>query len=201
MGADEIDWPRKLGDADNHATVAELRAVLLGGLRVALRERTDVSDAHLEDFAQDALLKVLARLDQFAGRSRFTTWAHAIALNTAFAELRRKRWRDVSLESLMADGRELSESAILAQSLDGADEERVRLLQALQEAVAEKLSAKQRAVIAGSLDGVPFDQIVELLGTNRNAAYKLLHDARRTLKIHLTAAGISLETIRDAFVS
>jgi RNA polymerase sigma-70 factor (ECF subfamily) len=197
--ADEIDWVRKLSDADNSAAVAQLRGVLLGGLRVALRDRTDVSEAHLEDFAQDALLKVLARIGQFSGRSKFTTWAHAIALNTAFAELRRKRWREVSLESLMADGRELSEPAILSEGAGAADEERARLLVALREAVADKLSDKQRAVIAGALDGLPFDQIVGLLGTNRNAAYKLLHDARRTLKQHLSAAGISTETIRTAF--
>jgi RNA polymerase sigma-70 factor (ECF subfamily) len=64
----------------------------------------------------------------------------------------------------------------------GADEERTRLVEVLRKAVAEKLSTKQRTAIVCMLQDMPTDQIVELLGTNRNSAYKLLHDARRALK-------------------
>jgi RNA polymerase sigma-70 factor (ECF subfamily) len=198
MLAEEINWPEALCAADNAVAVAGLRAVLLNGLRVALRDRNDVSDAHLEDFAQEGLLRVLDRLDQFQGRSKFTTWAHTIALNTAFTELRRKRWRDVSLDEFMADGRHFAES-VTADAVPGADAERERLVGVLRKTVAEKLSEKQRAAIAASLDGLPFDQIVTLLGTNRNAAYKLVHDARRALKSALAAEGVSAETIRTAF--
>ena len=199
MVAEEVNWPAVLRGPDNAAALAGLRAVLLNGLRVALRDRGDVNDAHLEDFAQEALLKVLARLDQFSGRSRFTTWAHAIAINVAFAELRRKRWRDVSLEALLADGRELTEPATLGRDAAGDDEERARIIGALRTAITERLSPKQRAVVAGLLEGMPFDQVVDLLGTNRNAAYKLVHDARRALKEQLVAQGISSATIRAAF--
>jgi RNA polymerase sigma-70 factor (ECF subfamily) len=201
MVAGEINWVEALRAADNASVVGELRAILLNGLRIALRDRTEVSEAQLEDFAQEALLKILERTDQFSGRSKFTTWAHTIAINTAFTELRRKRWRDVSLDALLADGRELNAPATLAEDAFGGDEERARLVGVLRQAIAEKLSDKQRAAIAGALDGLPFDQIVELLGTNRNAAYKLLHDARRALKQHLMDAGISPETIRTAFAA
>jgi RNA polymerase sigma-70 factor (ECF subfamily) len=199
--AEEINWPEVLRGRDNAVALAGLRAVLLNGLRVALRDRADVNDAHLEDFAQDALLKVLERLDQFSGRSKFTTWAHAIAVNVAFAELRRKRWQDVSLDALVADGRELTEPATLATDAATGDEERRRIVGALRTAMTERLSDKQRAVIAGLLEGLPFNQIVDLLGTNRNAAYKLVYDARRAIKQHLMAEGISSETIRTAFAS
>jgi len=199
VGAD-INWPEALRAPDNAAAVSALRAALLQGLRIALRERSDVSEAQLEDFAQDALLRVLDRLDQFSGRSKFMTWAHAIALNTAFAELRRKRWRDVSLETLAAEGQELPEAITLPNDVLGATEERTRLVEALRNAVAG-LSAKQRTAIAGELREMPFDQIVALLGTNRNAAYKLLHDARRALRRQLLADGVSLATIRAAFDS
>lgn len=201
MVADDIDWPARLRDPDNSAALRELRVVLVRGLRVALRDRSDVSPAHLEDFAQDALLKIMDRLEQFSGRSRFTSWAYTIALHTAFAEMRRLRWRDVSLEKLVADGRELSEPAELPGAAADQDEERARVLAAFQAAVAGQLSDKQRAVIAGSLDGLPFDQIAALLGTNRNAAYKLFHDARQKLKRHLVAAGVSSQSIRASFCS
>jgi RNA polymerase sigma-70 factor (ECF subfamily) len=199
MVASETNWPEALRAADNSAAVIELRAILLNGLRIALRDRSDVSEAQLEDFAQEALLRVLARLNQFAGRSKFTTWAHTIAINTAFTELRRKRWQDVSLDALTEAGKQLGEETALPGKALGDDEERERLVEALRRAVKEKLSPKQRAVIVGELQGMPFDQIVALLGTNRNAAYKLMHDARRALKAHLAAEGISPEVIRTTF--
>ena len=195
----EINWPEALRVTENSAAVSALRRILLDGLRIALRERTDVSEAQLEDFTHEALLRILERLDQYAGRSRFTTWAHSIAVNTAFTELRRKRWQDVSLDVLAADGQQLSEPAVLPDDALGSDEERTRLVGLLRKAVAEKLSAKQRTAIVCMLQEMPIDQIVALLGTNRNSAYKLLHDARCALREYLTAEGISPEVIRTAF--
>jgi len=195
----EINWPEALRATENSAAVSALRRILLDGLRIALRERTDVDEGQLEDFTQEALLRILERLDQFAGRSRFTTWAHSIAVNTAFTELRRKRWQNVSLDVLAADGQQLSEPAALPDDALGSDEERRRLVGLLRKAVAEKLSAKQRTAIVCMLQEMPIDQIVELLGSNRNSAYKLLHDARCALKEYLAAEGISPEVIRTAF--
>jgi RNA polymerase sigma-70 factor, ECF subfamily len=197
----EINWPEALRAADNSSAVSELRGILLNGLRVALRDRSDVSDAQLEDFTQEALLRILNRLDHFAGRSKFTTWAHTIAINTAFTELRRKRWQDVSLDALIADGRQMHEPVAIPNDALGDDEERMRLIGILRTAIAEKLSDKQRALIVGVLQGMPFDQVVQLLGTNRNSAYKLYHDARRALKRHLVAEGVSSEAIRNAFAT
>jgi len=179
--------------------VRALREVLLNGLRIALNGRGDVSEAHLEDFAQESLLRVLDRLDQFQGRSKFTTWAQAIALNVAFTELRRKRWRDVSLDALLADGERLAEPAMMADDVLGADEERARVVAALRKAIEKELTPKQRAAILGELRELPFDQIVELLGTSRSAGYKMLHDARRALKQRLHEAGITGADIQNAF--
>ncbi len=197
---EERDWPQALRAADNAPVVEELRVVLLNGLRAALSGRGDVGEAHLEDFTQDALVRIFAKLDEFQGRSKFTTWAHSIAINVALTELRRKRWRDVSLDQFLEDGRHFAEAVDESAPADG-EEEREHLVRKLKRAIAEKLSVKQRAIIAAALEGQPFDQTVALLGTNRNAAYKLLHDARRTLKDALTAEGISEETIRTSFAS
>jgi RNA polymerase sigma-70 factor (ECF subfamily) len=195
----ETDWPVALRAADNSAAVGKLRGILLDGLRLALRGRTDVDEAQLEDFTQDALLRILERLNQFSGRSKFTTWAHAIAVNTAFRELRRKRWHDVSLDALIADGQQMQEPIVIPDNVLGDDEERVRLVGILRKAVAEKLSDKQRALILAVLQGIPFDQVVQLLGANHNSAYKLFHDARHALRQHLTAEGVSPDMIRTVF--
>jgi RNA polymerase sigma-70 factor (ECF subfamily) len=202
VSQNEINWPAALRATDSGeqgAAVRELREQLQNGLRIALIGRSDVSEAHLEDFAQESLVRVLDRLDQFQGRSKFTTWAQAIALNVAFTELRRKRWRDVSLDALMADGERLAGPNMMADDVLGADEERTRLVAALRNAIEKELTPKQRAAILGELRELPFDQIVELLGTSRSAGYKLLHDARRALKQRLHEAGITRADIQNAF--
>lgn len=198
----EINWPatlRATDSAEQAAAVRELRSLLLAGLRVALSGRGDVSEAHLEDFVQESLIRVLDRLDQFQGRSKFMTWAQAIALNVAFTELRRKRWHDVSLDALMADGVRMTEPAMIADDVLGVDEDRQRLVSVLRLAIENDLSPKQRAAIVGELREMPFDQIVELLGTSRSAAYKMLHDARRALKQRLQEAGITSADIQNTF--
>jgi RNA polymerase sigma-70 factor (ECF subfamily) len=202
MTENEIEWPGALRATDSDeqaAAVSALRDVLHKGLRIALNGRGDVSEAHIEDFAQESLLRVLDRLDQFQGRSKFTTWAQSIALNTAFAELRRKRWQDVSLDALLADGNSMAEPAVLADDILGREEDRINLVSILRRAIEEDLTPKQRAGILGELRELPVDQIAELLGTNRNALYKLLHDARRVLKQRLHEAGITGHDIQTAF--
>ena len=202
MTQSEINWPAALRATDSGeqaAAVRALRDVLHNGLRSALNGRSDVSEAHLEDFAQESLLRVLDRLDQFQGRSKFTTWAQAIALNVEFTELRRKRWQDVSLDALMADGERMTEPAMIADDVLGADEDRKRLVATLRQAIENDLTPKQRAAILGELREMPFDQIVELLGTSRSAGYKMLHDARRALKQRLHEAGVTGADIRNAF--
>jgi len=198
----EINWPAALRAAESGEqaeAVRVLRELLQSGLRIALNGRSDVSEAHLEDFAQESLLRVLDRLGQFQGRSKFTTWAQAIALNVAFTELRRKRWQDVSLDALLADGERMAEPAMMADDVLGADEERTRLVAALRNAIEQELTPKQRAAILGELREMPFDQIVEMLGTSRSAGYKMLHDARRALKQRLLEVGITGSDIQKAF--
>jgi RNA polymerase sigma-70 factor (ECF subfamily) len=202
MTSSDIDWTVALRSSDpteQASAVQGLRDLLHRGLKVALGGRSDVDDAHIEDFAQEALVRVMRRLDQFQGRSKFTTWAHSIALNTAFTELRRKRWHDVSLDALLADGDRMAEPEAMPDDSLGAEEERTRVVSALRQAIAEDLTPKQRAAILGELREMPFDQIVELLGTSRNAAYKMLHDARQALKKRLQGSGITATDINNAF--
>src|SRR5262245_60312860 len=104
MSAEEgRDWPRELraGGPTTDVALADLRGVLLRGLRRALSGRAGADDALIEDLAQEATLRILGRLDGYRGESRFTTWAVTVALT----ELRRPRWREVSLDRLAAEDR------------------------------------------------------------------------------------------------
>src|SRR5262249_38272344 len=104
MDRDNESWLAHLGGTgrDQQAAPSDLREVLLRGLRRALSHRAGAGDDLLEDVAQDALVRILDRLPQFEGRSRFTTWAMSVAIRVAMSELRRRRWKDVSLDEAIA---------------------------------------------------------------------------------------------------
>jgi RNA polymerase sigma factor (sigma-70 family) len=105
--ADRVNeaWPVALRGPHRNEAIADLRAILVRRLRAMLADcvRGDI-DALVEDVAQEALLQILHSLDTFRGESRFTTWAHTIAAHLARGELRRRRWRDVSLQHMLAPG-------------------------------------------------------------------------------------------------
>ena len=179
-------------------SVAQLHALLLRAARfeVARRRPTlpHLRGNELEDIAyeaaDDALMSVLARLDDFRGESRFTTWAYKFALLEAAVKLRKRAWqgREVPLEPE-------SWSLFTTADLGPEDEaEQSELLRTVQTAVAEELTPHQREVlVAIALNGIPIDVLAERLDTTRGALYKTLHDARRKLRKHLDEKGISVE--------
>jgi RNA polymerase sigma-70 factor (ECF subfamily) len=139
--------------------------------------------------ADDALVAVLARLDDFRGESRFTTWAYKFALLEAAVALRRRAWqgREIPLEPErwpLLEGGGLS---------TGASSEQRELLQAVVTAVREALTPHQRRVLlAVVLDDVPIDVLAERLGTTRGALYKTIHDARARLRAALVQGGFDV---------
>jgi RNA polymerase sigma-70 factor (ECF subfamily) len=177
--------------------LAELRVVLVRGLRGALAGRAGggFDPAAIEDFAQDALVKILGNLDSFRGESRFTTWAQKIAVRVAFTELRRKRWRDVSLQDLVARyGAAKARMDTLADPSPTPEQllSQQVLPATLERFIVEELTDRQRqALVAVEIEEMPLEEVARRMNTNRNALYKLLHDARRRLKRRVMAEGIS----------
>ncbi len=189
--------PNSLGQEIMGVAVEELSAYLRNGLARALGSRDGVRDNDLDDFTQEALVQILRKLDTFRGESRFTTWAMAIAIRVAFTALRKRRYRDRSID-------ELEQGVISASSKDPRhviDPQRALIRKdifgALHHAVDHSLTERQRAVILGELDGVPTAVLAESLGTNRNALYKLHHDARKKLLHTLTELGFTESDIRQ----
>ncbi|RMG88347.1 MAG: RNA polymerase sigma factor [Chloroflexi bacterium] len=158
-----------------------------------------------EDLAQDATLRVMANLDSFRGESRFTTWANKIAVRLAISDLRRARYKDYSLDELTVDGElmpVLSSSSINSDAPANPETytERNDVMQKVDRALDEALTERQRqALVAVALHGVPIDVLAERMNTNRNALYKLLHDARRKLRAHLEAQGLSMDYVMKLF--
>jgi RNA polymerase sigma-70 factor, ECF subfamily len=191
----------------------ELRERLQRGIFYYLsRERSDLAQlSHqdinqmAEDLAQDAVLRVLDNLGTFRGDSRFTTWATKIAVRVAISDLRRARYKDFRLDDLTADdelpvgGMSNSSPQDTALTPENAAE-RADVMAKIDAALKEALTERQyQALDAVVLRGVPLEVVAERMGTNRNALYKLVHDARRKLRAHLEAQGLSVDYMLNLF--
>jgi RNA polymerase sigma-70 factor (ECF subfamily) len=198
------EWLAELRGPERDEALADLRAFLVRGLRYALASRSDVGDAIIEDFVQDALLKILGALDTFRGESRFTTWAQKIAVRVAYTELRRRRWQDVSLDGIVeAHDLDFVPDMMVDRSA-GPDRQTTQriFLETLRRLIATELTDKQRqALVATQIHGMPLEEVARRMGSNRNALYKLLHDARQRLKRKMEAEGLSTEDVLAAFGS
>jgi RNA polymerase sigma-70 factor, ECF subfamily len=162
--------------------------------------RAGGADANIEDFAQEALLNIMSNLDSFRGESRFTTWAKKIAMNVALTELKRRRWRDVSLQDLLArrtaTGRGLADPQLTPEQVAFQN----MVLAELRGIIDKELTDRQReAVVAVILEGMPIAEVARRMGTNQNALYKLLHDARKKLKLRMEAVGLPPQEVLAAF--
>ncbi len=191
--------------AEQERALTDLRAILMRGLRYALRgwRRSSGKDFEnlAEDFCQEALLRILDNLETFAGRSLFTTWAHKIAVRVALTELRRKRWQDVSLDKIVDEG---AAASLMAAPLAGpaAGAERSDLLSWMRRIMDEELTDKQRTAIAAvAFAEMPLEEVARRLDTNRNALYKLIHDGRLRLKRRLEREGMNPQDILESMSS
>jgi RNA polymerase sigma-70 factor, ECF subfamily len=190
-------WLAELRGPGRDRAIADLRVILLRGLRAALHGRTSGVDPSLEDFVQEALIKILGNLDSFRGESRFVVWAQKIAVRTAFAEMRHRRWRDVSLdEAIERRGHDVPAADLEDPEIEAA---RGMMMAAFGRFVEEELTERQRVSLLAAMGGMPLEEIARRMDTNRNALYKLLHDARKRLKKRMIAENLSLQDILVPF--
>jgi RNA polymerase sigma-70 factor, ECF subfamily len=185
-------WIERLtpGSPDLEAGIEDLHSLLLRGARFEVNRRRatlphlwgDDYDDLAQQSADDALLAVLRKLDDFRGESRFTTWAYKFALLEAAARIRSRAWQ----------GREIPTDPDRCSLLTGCDStaqqdlEIKELFTALKEAIATDLSPNQREVlVAVALNDVPVDMLAARRGTSRGAIYKTMHDARQKLRAAL----------------
>ncbi len=201
-------WLADLRTTDDRkeTALADLRAIILRGLPFAVAGKLSPDspqfDSLAEEVAQETLLKVLAHLDTFEGRSLFTTWVQKIAVREALGELKRRRWRDVPLPEMIESdesetpAREMADPAPRPE----ARAERNDLLQRVNQMVAEELTDKQRqAMELLALQGLPVEVVANQLQVKPNALYKLMFDARARLKKRLEREGLTPAQILSVF--
>jgi RNA polymerase sigma-70 factor (ECF subfamily) len=188
------------------AALDDLRSVIQRGLPYALSRWLSPTqpqfESLVEEVTQETLLRVLDQLGTFEGRSQFTTWVHKIAVRIALTELRRKRWRDSSLDELTENEDIPPPQGLLADSQAGPDvtAERADMLARIRRVIEEELTDRQRqALVLLGLQDMPMEDAARKLKTNRNALYKLLHDARLRLRTRLALEDISPHEVLAMF--
>jgi RNA polymerase sigma-70 factor, ECF subfamily len=193
-------------EAINDLRTYLLRAVLYffsqnpGGLGGLAREEIEQV---AQDLAQEALLTILEHVEDFRGESKFTTWAYRFAINTALVEARRRRWKNVSLEGLIANS-ELPDFQFEDENAQDPDlaVRQQEIWDIIRESIEQELTPRQREVLTAlAFEDVPMDVVTERLHTNRNAIYKMMHDARAKLKKTLEERGFGVDEILGAFDS
>jgi len=193
-------------DETKNAAIEDLRAIIQKGLPYALSRWLSPSVPHfqalVDEVAQETLLRVLDQLDTFEGRSQFTTWVHKIAVRIALTELRRKRWRDSSLDELTENEDIPPPQGLLADPQAGPETsaERTDMLTRVRRIIDEELTDRQRSALTMlAIQDIPMEDAARKLKTNRNALYKLLHDARLRLKNRLATEDISPHEVLQLF--
>jgi RNA polymerase sigma-70 factor (ECF subfamily) len=200
LDAESEEWLRSLHaeGAERDASIGRLHELLLRAARFEVarrrpglpRLRGDELDDIATEAADDALMSVLRRLDDFRGASRFTTWAYKFALLEAAVKLRKREWQG---RELPLEPEAWSMFSSIGHGPD-VEAEQSELLQAVQSAIVTVLTPHQRRVlVALAVNGVPIDVLADRLDTTRGALYKTLHDARRKLRAHLDECGFALE--------
>jgi RNA polymerase sigma-70 factor (ECF subfamily) len=195
LDAESLAWLDALCSEGHlrEAAVARLHELLLRAARFEVgRRRAALPGEDLDDIAlqsaDDALVAVLAKLDDFRGHSRFTTWAYKFAILEASVKMRRRPWHDRELPLELEDWPRIASGTASPH----ADAEQSELLGAVRRAMDEELTAHQREVlVAVALNDVPIDVLAERLGSTRGALYKTIHDARRKLRGRLQADGLT----------
>ena len=153
--------------------------------RLALRITRNQEDA--EDAQQEALLKAYRNLDQFQGRSRFTTWLSSIAINEALMFRRKHRnVIQIQFEDYLSQCKSKDAPSTIEwnSTLQSAEEDYLRKeLGAIVSAALAKLSPLSRDVfILRALKELSTTETAEALGVSIGVVKTRLRRARLQLR-------------------
>lgn len=208
MQRSNSEWLKALreGGRNQELALVELRGRLLGAIRAYLTKNYAIQESlrseetqHLaEDCAQESILIIQSKLENFRGESQFMTWAYSIAIRTVLEELRRRRWRQAAIERAQL-GQILPSWPIEEPGPERSLQQR-EAWALLTRLINTTLTPLQRtALVAHAFQEMPLDEVAEWLGSNRNSLYKLIHDARKRLKQALLDEGVTHKDLIAVF--
>ena len=192
----DAEWVEQLraGHPRREAAVAKLHDVLVRAAVHELARRRwqlgAIAGPELDDLAQqaadDALMSILRRLDEFRGLSRFTTWAYKFVMFEIASKVARHAWRR---QPPSGDEPAWDQLPDVVAPRPGDRLVQREQLEVLSSAIGELTGRQREVFVAIVVNGVPLDTLALSLGSNRNAVYKVMFDARRKVRAALVANG------------
>ena len=182
-----------------NSAISDLRIYLMKGLKRSFANHRRLSYENLEDFCQEALMKILEKRGSYSGKSRFTTWAMKVAVNLVLSEIRKKTWENVSLDAL--DSSEPFLDINRGSGFFSITEQKIlrkEMAEICNRLIEKSLTDRQRTALVYSMKYMmPLSEVAGRTGTTRNSVYKLLHDARKKLKQEMEKLGIDQRDIAE----
>ena len=196
-GAKKPNYLLRLPCSGNRQALDDLFASSSSHLyQAAFRILSNPHDA--EDAVQDSLLNAFRNLNQFHGRSRFSTWLHRIAINSSLMRLRKRKCRrEFPLEPVFA-GEELVVPGIDPLSDEPNPEEqcvRVEQRKILSEALLKLPDPFRTAIKLCDLEGLPTKDAAQRLGIPLSTMKARLFRSRRALKTTI----LRLRSVQPSF--
>ncbi|MBI2879456.1 MAG: RNA polymerase sigma factor [Candidatus Rokubacteria bacterium] len=155
--------------------------------RLALRLTGSPPDA--EEVAQDALLRIIQKIDTFKGEAAFTSWVYRIAANLAYQKLRSRPGREeVSIDDLLPVFDEMgAHTRMITDWSDQAEDQALsREAREHLERAIDLLPAEYKVVfVLHDMEGRPNAEIAELLDLSLPAVKSRVHRARLFLRAKL----------------
>ncbi|WP_028656978.1 RNA polymerase sigma factor [Nocardioides sp. J54] len=181
LGPDELDaLALRAAGGDRDALEDLLAAVQPRVRRICGRMLLHAQD--VEEATQDALLLVATKIGSFAGRSRFTTWLHAVASNSARSTYRslKRRAAEHAVDELPVHADPRTTSVIAGSRLD--------LLDAL-EVLAESHPDLVEPLVLRDVQELDYNEIARLLDTPLGTVKARIHHARKAVRPLLRVEG------------
>ena len=180
MEADELDDLATRAAGGDRAALEQLLAEVQPRVR-RICGRMLLFHEDAEEAAQDALLLVATKIGQFGGRSRFTTWLHAVASNSARSTYRslKRRAAERLVDELPVHADPRTTSVIAGSRLD--------LLDAL-EVVGTDHPELVEPLVLRDVQELEYNEIARLLDVPLGTVKSRIHSARSAVRPLLKVA-------------
>tara|TARA_Y100000815_G_scaffold165719_1_gene150400 strand:+ start:921 stop:1499 length:579 start_codon:yes stop_codon:yes gene_type:complete len=181
---DEIDDLARRAQAGD----ADALEVLLGAIRPRALSACRSVLPHLpdaEDACQEALLNVSRKIGSWHGRGRFTTWLHAVCVNSA-----RSTYRRLKNQAVPADPTELTAAGPLERpdprTTSVIAGTRLDLLEAM-EVIERDHPQLVQPLLLRDVHGLAYDEIAQLLELPLGTVKAQIHHGRKLTRPLLAA--------------
>jgi len=181
---DEIDdLARRAQAGDAYALEVLLGAVRPRALSACRSVLPHLPDA--EDACQEALLNVSRKIGSWHGRGRFTTWLHAVCVNSA-----RSTYRRLKNQAVPADPTELTAAGPLERpdprTTSVIAGTRLDLLEAM-EVIERDHPQLVQPLLLRDVHGLAYDEIAQLLELPLGTVKAQIHHGRKLTRPLLAA--------------